>query len=92
MADCKHNKIHKATVAVACLEDSGRFQAEIRIECECGRPFQFVGLPLGLDLNGASMSVDGQEARLAIAPVGTIPQPLGKYLLSGFRVRGPRDH
>jgi len=92
MDECKHNKAHKATVAVNYLEDSGRFVADIRIECECGRPFQFIGLPLGLDLNGASMAVDGQEARLAIAPVGTIPQPLDKHLLAGFRVRGPGDH
>lgn len=91
-ADCKHNKAHKATVAVVCLEDTGRFVADVRIECECGRPFQFLGLPLGLDLNGAAMSGDGQEASLAIAPVGTVPQPLDKHLVSGFRVRGPQDH
>lgn len=92
MADCKHNRAHKATVSVGYLEDTGRFTAEIRIECECGRPFQFLGLPLGVDMNGPAMSVDGQEARLAIAPVGTVPQPLDKHLLTGFRVRGPRDH
>lgn len=92
MSECKHNTNHRATVAVNYLEDSGRFCADIRIECgECGRPFQFIGLPLGLDLNGATMDVEGQEARLAIAPVGSIPQPLDKWI-SGFRVKQPGDH
>jgi hypothetical protein len=90
MSDCKHNKAHRANVSVHYLEDTGRFCADIRIECECGHPFQFLGLPLGLDLNGAAMDVDGQEARLAIAPVGTVPQPLDKHL-NGFRVRQPGD-
>ena len=56
---CKHNKSHKATVGVGFLEDSGRFTAEVRIECaDCGRPFQFINLPIGLDLQeGATMSV-----------------------------------
>ncbi len=92
MADCKHDKAHKATVSVACFENTGGYMAEIKIECECGRPFQFIGLPLGLDLKGAAMSADGQEARIAIAPVGTIEQPLDKSLLRGFRIGGPNDH
>lgn len=82
----------RASVTVARLEDSDRFNAGVRIECaQCHRPFQFLGLPLGLNLNGAAMSVDGQEARLAIAPVGTVPQPLDGAI-AGFRVRQPGDH
>ena len=95
MADaCKHNKAHKANVSVGYLEDSGRFTCEVRVECaDCGRKFQFIGLPLGLDLQErATMSVDGQELRAAIAPVGTVPQPLDKSLLRGFRIRQPGDH
>lgn len=94
MSDCRHNKAHKATVGVGFLEDSGRFTAEVRIECaDCGRPFQFINLPIGLDLQeGATMSVDGQEARLAVAPVGTVPQPLDKALLRGYRIKMPGDH
>lgn len=90
--NCKHNESHRAVVSVHCLEDSGRFMADVKIECaKCGRPFQFLGLTLGLDLNGAAMTVDGQEAHLAIAPVGTVPQPLDKAL-AGYRVRLPGDH
>lgn len=93
MADaCKHMNFD-ACVSVARLEDSGQFLAHVKVEClECKLPFQFLGLPLGLELQGAAMSVDGQEARLAIAPVGSVPQPLDKALLRGFRVRLPGDH
>jgi hypothetical protein len=89
---CKHENF-RASVDVNRLEDSGRFCADVRIECaECHLPFQFLGLPLGLNLTGAAMSVDGLEARLGIAPVGSVPQPLDKTLLAGFRVRMPGDH
>lgn len=88
---CQHYQNHRATVSVNYLEDTGRFCADVRIECaDCGRPFQFLGLPLGVDLTGATMDVDGQEARLAIAPVGCVPQPLDRAL-AGFRVRIPGD-
>lgn len=66
-----------ASVAVARLEDSGRFMAEIRIHCTgCGKPFQFLGLEPGLDMNGARVSLDGLEANIAICPQGAKPSPL----------------
>ncbi len=62
---------------VARLEDSGRFMLELRIRCtECNLPFQFKGLPAGLNLNGAAVSVDGLEANLAICPQGAEMSPL----------------
>ena len=92
MTKCKHEAFHVAA-NIHGFEDTGGFLAEIRINCrQCGHPFQFMGLELGLNLNGAAMDVDGQEARLAIAPVGEIPQPLDKGLVSGFRVKQPGDH
>lgn len=91
--DCLHNKAHKAIVRIDFLEDTGRFVADVNIECaDCGRPFQFLGLPLGLNLDGATMNVDGQTARLAIAPVGTIPQPLDGALGFGVRVATGKEH
>lgn len=76
MKDCEHEDF-KAHVAVHRLQDSGGFNADVHINCAvCGLPFQFVGLPLGVDLNGATMSADGQEARLAIWPVGKVLHPL----------------
>ena len=73
---CEHRDFH-AKVGVARLEDSGGFMAEIRIHCtECGLPFEFLGLEPGLDLQGARVSLDGQEANIAIVPKGTRPNPL----------------
>jgi hypothetical protein len=62
-----------ASVNVNRLEESGQFQADVRVWCEeCGLPFRFIGLPAGIDLNGAAVSVDATEARLAIAPKGQV--------------------
>lgn len=73
---CKHEEFG-ATVEVARVtNDAGeveRFQANVRVSCcQCGKAFRFIGLPAGLDLNGAAVSVDGAEARLTIAPEGEV--------------------
>ncbi len=69
---CAHDDF-EATVEVNRLQDSGRFMADVRIKCaKCGEPFRFLGLPAGLDLNGAAVSVDGEEARLAIGTRETV--------------------
>lgn len=69
---CAHEQFD-SLVTVNRLEDSVRFVADVRIKCaQCGEPFRFLGLPTGLDLNGASVSVDGQEARLAIGTRETV--------------------
>lgn len=73
---CEHKQFH-AHVGVARLEDSGRFMAEITIHCaECELPFEFRGLPLGMHMDGAAMSPDALEARIAIAPQGKYPNPI----------------
>lgn len=83
---CLHNKGHCVEVEVAYLEDTARYSAGIKIRCsDCGQPFRFQGLPLGLNLNGAAMSVDGLEARLAIMPADRIPHPLQG--VTGFGVK-----
>jgi hypothetical protein len=82
---CEHPNF-AATVTVNRLEDSGRFVADVSVRCEdCGTPFRFIGLPTGLDLDGASVSVGGTEARLAIAPKGEVITSLEG--LGGFTVR-----
>lgn len=84
--NCKH-ELFKANVDVNRLSDSGRFQADIRINCEqCGEAFRFLGLPAGLDLNGASVSVDGTEARLAIGTSETVANILDGNCPVGFTV------
>lgn len=86
MADrCKHMNFD-ASVAVARLEDSGRFMAEIRIKClDCGEPFQFLGLEPGLRLSGAAVSIDGLEANIAISPDSQTASPLVRMQLSAGR-------
>ena len=84
---CKHEQF-SAQVDVNRLEDSGRFSAEVRIKCaQCGAPFRFLGLPAGLDLNGASVSADGTEARLAIGTPETVANIIDGVCPVGFTVR-----
>lgn len=85
--NCPHEEFH-ADVRVDRLEDSGRFCADITIKCvQCGTPFRFLGLPCGLDLNGAAVSVDGTEARLAIGTPETVANMLDGVCPLGFTVR-----
>jgi hypothetical protein len=87
MTDCKHDQFD-CEVTVNRLEDTGRFNADVRIKClQCGTPFRFIGLPCGLDLNGAAVSIDGCEARLAVAPKGEVLTPLDGSRVGGFTIR-----
>lgn len=85
--NCEH-EIFDAFVDVNRLKDSGRFCADVRIKCrQCGEPFRFLGLPAGLDLNGASVSVDGTEAHLAIGTAETVANIPEGVCPVGFTVR-----
>lgn len=69
---CDHPNF-AASVNVGRLTDENGFvthyTADVSIHCSsCGRRMRFVGLPGGVDLNGATVSADGLEARLAIHP------------------------
>ncbi len=69
MTNCEHMNFN-CHVAVNRLEDTKSFHADVTITCaECNLPFQFLGLPGGLIMDGAAVSVDGTEARLAIRPM-----------------------
>lgn len=82
---CQH-KAFFCDCTVNRLEDVGRFNVDVRVRCEqCGVPFRFIGLPCGSDLNGAAVSIDGTEARLAIAPKGEVVTPLEG--VTGFTAR-----
>lgn len=73
---CQH-KNFAAKVTVNRLEDSGGFMADIAIECtQCGTPMEFLGLQPGIDTQGARVSIDGTEARIALSPRGSKPNPL----------------
>lgn len=81
---CKHENF-EAHVAVARIEDKGRFMADVSIKCrDCGVPMQFMGLEPGMDYNGARVSLDGLEARMGIHPKGQRPNPL--QTLMGYTV------
>lgn len=83
---CKHENF-RANVRVARLEDTGRFIAEITVNCDqCGIPFQFMGLEPGIDTDGARVSIDGLEANIAICPQGARPNPLQRITanVTGF--------
>lgn len=72
MSKCKH-EIFDCECTVNRIEDTGRFNMDVRVKCiQCGTPFRFIGLPAGLDMNGAATSVDATEGRFAIAPNGEV--------------------
>lgn len=86
--DCQHKAFH-SEVIVARFKDSGRFLAEVTIRCsQCGTPFQFLGLEPGVDTGGARVSIDGLEARIAICPQGTVPNPLQRLAYNIKRFDG----
>ena len=88
---CEHHNF-ECEVTVNRLEDIRRFSADVRVKCaDCGTPFRFIGLPAGLDMNGASVSVDATEARLAIAPKGEVLSEIEGGVV-GFSVRKESPH
>jgi hypothetical protein len=84
--NCSHEEFH-ANVEVSRLIDSGRFSASVTIKCaQCGTPMRFIGLPAGLDLNGATTNPDATEGRFAIAPKGEVVSMLDGAPM-GFSIR-----
>ena len=82
---CEHTDF-EANVAVARINDTGRFMADVTVKCAgCGTPMKFLGLPLGLDMNSATVNFDGTEARLAIHPAGETVPPING--VEGFSIR-----
>lgn len=64
-----------------------RYSMDVRVKCaDCGIPFRFIGLPCGVDLNGAAVSIDATEGRFAIAPKGQVVSVLEGGVV-GFSVR-----
>lgn len=84
MSKCKHD--FQAEVDINILKDSGRYHAKVTIKCKKCGPFRFLGLPPGLDLNGAAVSLDGTEAQLAVAPQNEVLSSLDNAP-QGFTLR-----
>ena len=52
------------------------YMADIRVACaECGEPFQWLGLPVGVNYDRPMVSVDGTEIRAPIWPAHEPPGP-----------------
>lgn len=86
MTKCSHPDFN-ANVEVTKFGDTNRCTADVRIFCAvCGVPMRFIGLPTGVDLNGAAVSIDGEEGRFAIAPKGEVVSEL-EGTPHGFTVR-----
>lgn len=87
MGPCLHRSAHKVESTVTYLEDAGRFAVEFRLTCECGVPFAFVGLPVGLDLKGgATTGVDRGELRVVALPANEDPPTF--VSARGFTIKG----
>jgi hypothetical protein len=85
VSDCRHEQFD-CECAVNRVEDIGRFTVDVRVKCvQCGTPFVFLGLPLGMDYNSATVSFDGTEARMGIAPKGVPVPPISG--VEGFTIR-----
>ena len=65
---CDHKET-EATVEVTCLEDSGKWAADLKLKCsKCGVPFRFIGVPGGLSFSHPTITIDGQELCMPIEP------------------------
>ena len=82
--ECEHKKF-RIDGNMCFLTDSSSFMLELKIFCsECDLPFQFLGLPCGLNMEGVTVDVDGLEARLSMVPQGEILSPIE---VMGFHLR-----
>lgn len=62
IARCTRSEEDDTVVAYYC---------ELHVKCTvCDKPFEFIGLPMGMSPGQPMCSVDGQEARMPIKPVG----------------------
>lgn len=73
MAKCEH-KNFKSNVKVGRLtNEEGKvtgYHASVEIHCtECMTPFQFMGLPLGINPSYPTTDIEGIELRQPIKPI-----------------------
>jgi hypothetical protein len=74
--DCKHEDFKVLANIARCTRSDDDptvvvFYLGLRVWCmNCRKPFEFVGLPMGLTPGQPRCSVDGEEARMPIKHVG----------------------
>lgn len=87
MIKCKHSINFHVHGEVSYIEDTDRHVVDIRVTCSsCGKKFIFLGLPAGMDYDGAAVSIDGVIGRFGIAPEGKAISEL-EGTPSGYTVR-----
>ena len=87
---CPHMNFMADVDVARITSDDGvvyRYSADVKVKCnDCGLPFRFVGLPVGLDFNSPTVNVDATEARLPLAPKGEVLSELEGTPI-GFSIR-----
>jgi hypothetical protein len=74
-----HNFVAMADIARCTRSEDDptvvAYYCELKIRCtDCNTPFEFIGIPMGLSPGQPRCSVNAQEARIPIKPVGeTMP-------------------
>jgi len=93
-SECNHLEFDVSVECGRMLGNDGkeppvRFTASISIRCRnCELPFRFIGLPHGVDLNGAAVSVSGETAELTMLPKGEVINALDD--ITGFTIKRVR--
>jgi hypothetical protein len=75
---CKHEEFESEVEVCRETDVAGTtiigYSASLRIHCmQCGVPMRFLGVPVGSLVQGAAVSFDGSEARLALEPTPCQP-------------------
>lgn len=85
MTDCQHETF-RAAVDVFRLSDRDdgpitHYSADVHIWCvQCGEPFVFVGVPMGISPTHPTSSVDGHKLRVPIMPKNVhVREPQSKF-------------
>lgn len=82
MADqtCPHENFKAKVVTNRLTDGEGKpvvaYSACVKVWCAdktCGVEFEWIGLPMGLNPRGPTVSVDGTELRAPLRPVGSDP-------------------
>lgn len=78
-----HVDVHRIQKSEAESDVIVAYNTDIRINChECGQPFEFLGVPLGMSFYRPTVSIDGKELHVPI----TIPGERPAEGLAGFSV------
>lgn len=73
---CRHEKI-EVKHRIKYIEALDRYVLSVIVQCaQCQAYFRFLGLPRGVDLEGATLAVDGTTGLFGIYPENQTPKVL----------------